>query len=141
MKLQASYFKPGPFLHMLWNCPNTVNFWTRVNPCIVCYTFKFFFIFYIFYILNPGLYIHNDTPDMALKQMQFKMLFAGFMFAKKAITKHWDSPNIFTMFFWIWSLLRIVYLELTIARLNKARPATVKAWENFLSNIIYWMRR
>lgn len=76
----------------------------------------------ISYIPTPVICLLKDT---SLKQIQLKMLFAGFTSAKKTIIKHWFTPDICIKTFWIQSLLRIG--NHTTTRLSKARPGTVKA--------------
>lgn len=140
MKLQASYdchicncSSPGTFLHMFWSCPIISDFWSHVNSVLSQ-------LLDISYFPNPALCLLNDTSDIPLKLVQCKMLFAGFTSAKKTITKHWFTPDVCMKSFWIHSLTKIVNMELTTARLNKARPATVESWKQFSLKLISWMR-
>ena len=64
-----------------------------------------------------------------------KMLFAAFTAAKKTILQQWITPDISMYKFWIGCLQKIVNMEWTTARLNKARPHTVEGWEKFSNNI------
>jgi len=140
MKLQPTHnchicntASPGTFLHMFWECPVISNFWLHVNSSLAD-------ILDIFYVPNPGFCLLNDNSDINLKQIQLKMLFAGFTSAKKTILKNWFFPDMCMESFWIHSLVNIVNLEHTTARLNKAQPATVQAWNSFSSRIISWSR-
>jgi len=118
---------------MFWECPVISNFWLHVNSSLAD-------ILDIFYVPNPGFCLLNDNSDINLKQIQLKMLFAGFTSAKKTILKNWFFPDMCMESFWIHSLVNIVNLEHTTARLNKAQPATVQAWNSFSSRIISWSR-
>ena len=105
---------PGTFLHMFWDCPVISKFWFHVNSVLAD-------IVDIFYVPNP-VYLLYDNSDINLKQSQFKMIFAGFTSAKKTILKNWLTPymSLCMKSFWIHSLVNIVNLEHTTARLNKA---------------------
>ncbi len=42
--------------------------------------------------------------------------------------------------FWIHSLLKIMTCECTTARINKAKPSTIDAWQCFSSNILDYIK-
>lgn len=124
---------PGTFLHMFWECPDIYKFWLHVNSVLAD-------ILDIFYVPNPGFCLLNDSSGINLKQIQLRMVFSGFTSAKKTILKNWFFPDMCMKSLWIHSLVNIVNLEHTTARLNKARPETVQAWNSFSSKIISWTR-
>ena len=108
---------------MFWDCPVIFKFWFHVNSVLAD-------ILDILYVPNPVFCLLNDNSDMHLKQIQFKIIFAGFtskQFLKTADT-FFFTPDMCMKSFWIHSLVNIVNLEHTAARLNKARPVTVRAW-------------
>jgi len=94
---------------MFWECPVISNFCLHVNSSLAD-------ILDIFYVPNPVFCLLNDNSDINLKQIQVKMLFAGFTSAKKTILKNRFFPDMCMESFWIHSLVNIVSLEHTTAR-------------------------
>ena len=117
---------------MFWDCPVIFKFWFHVNSVLAD-------ILDILYVPNPVFCLLNDNSDMHLKQILFKIIFAGFTSAKIFFFENWFTPDMCMKSFWIHSLVNIVNIERTTARLNKARPVTVQAW-SFSSKIIFWTR-
>lgn len=54
----------------------------------------------------------NDGSDIPLKQIPYKMVFAGFTSAEKTIINRWFSPDVCMKSFWVCNLVNIVNLEL-----------------------------
>lgn len=65
---------------MLWEFPVVSKFWCCVISALVD-------ILDIWYASNPGFCRLNDNCGITLKQIQLKMVFAGFTTAKKKIFK------------------------------------------------------
>jgi len=140
MKLQSTFnchicntLSSGTFLHMFWECPVVANMWDNVNLVLSS-------LLQIDYLPNPGLCLLNDDSDSCITLLQKRMLFAGFTAAKKTIIQNWFTPHMCAKTYWIHSLHKIVTCECTTARINKAKPSTVGAWQCFSSKILDYIK-
>lgn len=136
MKLQTHYDcqfciipTPGSFLHMFWECPVVANLWSHVNTTLSD-------LLHVQYAPDPCLCLLNDDSACPLSLVQKRMLFAGFTAAKKAIVKHWFEHDLHLAAFWLGALRNIVNLELTTARMNRARPNTVQSWRGMSMGLL-----
>ncbi len=115
-------------LHMFWECPVVIILWTHVNLVLLS-------LLQIDWFVNPSLCLLHDDSGLCTSSMQKRMLFGGFTAAKKTIIQNWFTPHMCGKTYWIHSLLQIVTYERTKARINRAKPLTIDAWQCFLSDI------
>ncbi len=135
MKLQPNFnchicnnTSSGTFLHMFWECPIVIGLWTHVNLVLSS-------LLRIDWSVNPSLCLLNDDSSLCISSMQKRMLFAGFTAVKMTIIQNWFTPHMCGKTYWIHSLLQIVTYECTTARINRAKPSTIDAWQCFLFDI------
>ena len=135
MKLQSHYNcqfctvpTSGTFLHMFWECPEVAGLWTRAVSDMA-------HLLSTTIIPDPCLCLLNDDTHLQLSLVQKRILFASFTAVKKTIINHWFEPEVPMHMFWLNSFRRIVNLEHSVARLHKARPQTLAAWETIAASL------
>ena len=119
----------GTFLHMMWECPKVQYFWVQVVKFL---SDKF--------QLNipccPKYMLLNDNDTLLLNTVQRRVWLAGSTAAKKMLTLRWQSPHTLPFNQWKQSLLDIVTLELSTARMNGANLQTIESWHDKVKSSI-----
>lgn len=120
--------KIGTFKHMFWECPPVMDFWKQIAcnlsrllevsvPCLLDTL-----------ILNNFLHVN-------LKVGKIRVLLAGITTAKKMVATRWKPPHNLSVHAWSLMFLDIVYLELSIARVHRAKSDTIEVWQTFISSL------
>ncbi len=76
----------------------------------------------------PDLFFLNNFSELALSPQQRSLLLASLTAAKKMLVSHWVPPHLMTRRVWGLSLLDIVSMELSAARIHGAKTKTLKTW-------------
>ncbi len=126
--------KRGPLLHTCHNIDTgpAVSILVSSNLCDNTSSYRYF---EHSTTVNPSLCLLNDDSGLCISSMQKRMLFAGFTAVKKTIIQNWFTPHMCREAYWIRSLLQIVTCECATARVGRARPSTIDAWQCFLFDI------
>ena len=117
----------------MWECPGVYDFWGRVVsvltdllgtpvPC------------------EPIPLLLNDDSQMTLSEKQRKLWLAGLTAAKKLIVQRWLPPHKLYTKKWLEYFHDVVMLELSTARVNKAKETTLGMWMEAASRIDEMLR-
>lgn len=85
--------------------------------------------------LEPTLLLLNDDSYLALNEKQHKVWLAGLMAAEKLIVQSWLPPHKLYARKWLEYFQDWVMLELSTARVNKAKSSTLVSWKRAASVI------
>lgn len=107
----------------MWNCPDVVSFWSNVVDIISTLT-------NIDFPMDPALHLLLDDSRFPITEKTRKLWLAGITAAKKLVVQRWLPPHDLSIKHWIYTLLDILYMELSSARVNHAKEATVNNWLN-----------
>ncbi len=118
----------GTFLHVFWECPVVIGFWTHVNLVLSS-------LLQVDWFAGPGLCLLDDDSGLCVGLMRRRMLFVGFVAAGRTVVRSWFAPRLCGEACWIHGLLRVVTCGCATARINGAGPSAVEAWQCFSSNI------
>lgn len=122
----------GSFMHMYWHCPGVVIFWEMVSSTLTK----------LFDVANPycpKLFLLNDTSALSLSNCHYPVLFASLTAAKKLLALRWQPPHSLSRTLWLISLLDIVHMELSVARMHNAKQATITSWSLSIEKIKYFL--
>jgi len=129
MKLQSTFnchnsntLSSGIFLHMFWECPIVANIWDNVNLVLSS-------LLQMNYMSNPGSCLLNDNSVSCISLQKIML----FMYEEDNNTELACSC---AKTYWIHSHHTIVNGECRRARINKAQPSTIDAWQCFSSKIL-----
>lgn len=120
----------GTYMHMFYECQQIGNFWDEVFQVVTELCDKVI-------LKHPSLCLLNDDADLDLNVSQRRILHTALTAAKKIIFKIWHEPTIPAGKLWLIEIKYIALLELTTARINKAKPKTLKAWTEFVTKLSY----
>ncbi len=110
----------GTFLHIFWECPIVINLWTHVGLVLSS-------LLQVGCFAGPVLCLLDGDAGLFVSLIQKRMLFAGFVAAKRTIIQNWFTPHMCGKTWWIHSLLQIVTCDCTTVRINGAKPSTIDA--------------
>lgn len=113
----------GTFIYMFWDCSPVRQFWGNVAsklsdliddtvPVTIC------------------VLILNNLSILNISKLKKRVIFAGLTAAKKMIATRWKPPHSLTTQSWILSLLDVIYMELSTARINGANESTLNTWRS-----------
>lgn len=118
----------GTFLHMVWECEKVQEFWnnvaTTIGDLINCQI-----------PVDPIVWLLNDDSKLQLFEKQRKIWLTGSTAAKKMIVQRWLPPHSLSIQRWMALFLDIVLLELSTARINKAKRRTINLWKDAAEQI------
>lgn len=127
--------KTGTFLHFFWECSVLAPFWLWLAEDISTLIEKDI-------VLTPDIFFLNDFSNMSLTLIQTNLILAAFTAAKKMLVSRWCPPHTMCRRQWALSLLDILTMELSTARMHGARSRTVLRWsqavdqvKSFISNM------
>ena len=111
----------GTFMHMFWDCPGVSTFWSQVStdlslvvqediPC------------------SPSLLLLNDFSSLNISPQSKRLILSGTTAAKKLLVGRWNPPHLLLRGQWILIWLDIIAMELSTARIHKAKTNTIKMW-------------
>lgn len=127
----CTFCKPeqtGTFLHMVWECEEVQEFWHKIaatiGDLIECPI-----------PVDPIVWLLNDDSKLQLFEKQRKIWLAGSTAAKKMIVQRWLPSHSLSMQKWMAYFLDIVLLELSTARINKAKRRTINLWKDAAEQI------
>ena len=113
---------------MVWECEEVHDFWHKttsiISDMIGCPI-----------PLDPVVLLLNDDSRLNLTEKQRKIWLAGSTATKKMIAQRWLPPHSLIMRRWLSYFLDIVMLELSTARVNKAKLRTVELWRSAAAQI------
>lgn len=118
----------GTFMHSMWNCPDVVSFWSNVVDIISTLT-------NIDFPMDPALHLLLDDSRFPITEKTRKLWLAGITAAKKLVVQRWLPPHDLSLKHWLYTLLDILYMELSSARINHAKEATVNNWLNAIEMV------
>lgn len=127
----CTFCKPeqiGTFLHMVWECEEVQEFWHKIAKTIGDIIGRPIPI-------DPIVWLLNDDSKLQLFEKQRKIWLAGSTAAKKMIVQRWLPPHSLSMHQWMAYFLDIVLLELSTARINKAKQKTINLWKDTAQQI------
>lgn len=111
----------GTFKHMVWECPEVYDFWAKVTSVMSDMIGKPV-------PLEPIPLLLNDDSHMGLNARQRKIWLAGLTAAKKLVVQRWIPPHKLYTKKWLEYFLDVKMLELSTARVNGAKAATLEVW-------------
>ncbi len=76
----------GTFLHMFWECPIVINLWTHVGLVLSS-------LLQVGCFAGPVLCLLDGDSGLFVSLIQKRMLFAGFVAAKRTIIQNWFTPH------------------------------------------------
>lgn len=112
----------GSFMHMYWDCPNVSAFWKQISATLSD-------LLEVTVPLSPSLLLLNDDSSLGLSLQQRRILLAGLTAAKKMLALRWQPPHVLSWQRWANSLLDIVMMERSVARMHVASQKTIIAWD------------
>lgn len=118
----------GSFMHMYWCCPEVTTFWEMVSLTLTK-------LFDVLIPYCPKLFLLNDTSALNLPSYHYPALFASLTAAKKMLALRWQPPHSLSRTHWLLSLLDILYMELSVARMHNAKQATITSWTSSIEKI------
>lgn len=118
----------GTFMHMYWHCPKVEIFGKMVTSTLSTFLS-------VEIPQCPKLLLLNDTSSLAISKCHISVLFSGLTAAKKMLALHWKPPHSLSRSQWLNSLLDIVYMELSVARMHNAKHATIISWSSAVDKI------
>ena len=74
--------------------------------------------------------ILNNLSILNISKLKKRVIFAGLTAAKKMVATGWKPPHSLTTQSWILSLLDVIYMELSTARINGANESTLNTWRS-----------
>ncbi len=81
---------------------------------------------------GPVLCLLDGDSGFFVSLVQKRMLFAGFVVAKRTMMLNWFTPHMCGKTWWIHGLLQIVTCECTAVRIDGAKPSIIDASQCFL---------
>lgn len=118
----CTYQQVGTFMHMVWECEKVYEFWERISSILSDMIGKDIPV-------QPVVLLLNDDSSLGFTELQRKIWLAGLTSAKKIIAQRWLPPHTLSVRHWLLQFHEIVMLELSTARINKARASTIEAWK------------
>lgn len=85
--------------------------------------------------VDPIILLLNDDSKLNLFEKQRKIWLAGLTATKKMIAQRWLPPHSLSIHQWLAYFHDIVMLELSAARINKAKSTTLSLWRDAASQI------
>ena len=113
--------KPGTFMHMVWECKPVADFWKQVASAISLLTAKNIPV-------NPQTLILDNLSSINASLGQRRVILAGLTAAKKLIAVRWKPPHTLDISHWYTTLLDIIYLEISTARIHNAKQKNISFW-------------
>lgn len=120
--------RPDTFLHMMWECPEVQKLWDSVLDIL-------FKVTKICFPKDPILLLLNDNSQFPLNAKVRKFWLAASTATKKMLVQRWKPPHDLSVKHWLHSLLEILYLELSSARINHAKVDILTAWKIYICNV------
>lgn len=118
----------GSFIHMVWECPRVFDLWRGV-------IFTLEELTGVQLPMDLAVHLLNDDSLLSLTEKTRKIWLAGLTAAKKIVVQRWKHPHVISNIHWTRCFLDIAYLELSSARINKARARTILMWKNLISDL------
>ena len=125
---------PDTYLHMMWECPGVLDFWGRVVAVITE-------LLGMPIPCEPIPLLLNDDSQMTLNEKQRKLWLAGLTAAKKLIVQRWLPPHKLPTKQWLEFFHDVIMLELSTARVNKAKETTLGMWRGAAAEIEERLRK
>lgn len=111
----------GTFLHFFWDCSALKPFWRQLANDVSILLDKDI-------TLTSNLFFLSDFSALELSLFQKNLLLAAFTAAKKLLVSRWNPPHLMCRHMWALSLLDIISMELSTARIHGARSRTLTRW-------------
>lgn len=118
----------GTFRHMFWDYPLVMAFWSQVAH-------RLSVLLGIPIPCSPGILILNDFSQIKLKVVGRRTMLAGLTAAKKMVATRWKPPHCLSIHAWSSMFLDIAYLELSIARVHRAKSEAIEAWQSLITRL------
>ena len=118
----------GTLLHVLWECPDVQSFWGKVVDKMTVLVGKKF-------SLEPALLLLNDDSRFKITEIERKLWLAGLTAAKKIVVLRWLPPHRLSIKHWLQTLLEVIYLEWSSARINNVKLKTLVMWEKAAGDV------
>ncbi len=115
-------------MRMLWECPDVQDFWDMVLDVLYKVT-------RIRFPKDPVLLLLNYNSQFPLKEKDWKFWLAASTAAKKPLVQRWKPPHDLSIKHGLHSLLETLYLELSSARTNHAKPVILSLWKNCICSV------
>ncbi len=124
----------GTYMHIFFDCPLISKFWDKVFLMVSELCDRFI-------SKHPNISLLNDDSDLNLNVYQRRILHTALTAAKKVIFKIWYEPTFPADKMWLIELKNIALLECSRARINRAKPRTIRAWSEFIEKLFYIITR
>ena len=108
-------------MHIMWDCPKIHRFWNtvvRILSDVIDFKLP----------MDPALHLLNDDSQIRMTERARKTWLAGLTAAKKMVVRVWLPPHDLSSEHWLHIFLDILFLELSSARTNGAKPRTIQTW-------------
>ena len=115
-------------MHVMWDCPKIYDFWNRVVQSLSD-------LIDVQLPMDPALHLLNDDSQICMNERSRKIWLAGLTAAKKIIVQVWVPPHNLSYEHWLNTLLDILFLELSSAKVNGATPRTIRTWKNGIARV------
>ena len=114
------------FLHIMLECPSVQIFWQQITKClsetlgveIEC---------------SPKCMLLNDDSQQNFSHMQRMLWLSSCIVAKKMLAVRWQPPNTLSVNQWTCSLIEVLSMELSVAKMNGAGQVVLKARKEALN--------
>lgn len=103
----------GTFLHVMWECPLVQSFWQQIVKHLSN-------TFGLEIDLTPRSMLLNDDSGKNFNHMQRMLWLSACTVAKKMLAVRWQPPHSLSIQQWTCSLVEMLSIELSVARMNGA---------------------
>ncbi len=109
----------GTFIHMMWECPLVKKFWEEASKSLSE-------LLHVSIECSPRLMLSNDDSSLDLYLSCRQLIFAALIASKKMLGTRWLPPHSLSIQQLHQSMIGILMLELSTARMNQASQSVQK---------------